>query len=778
MPSMKKKNNYESPGLVRRFLKKGASFRSLGGGESLNNSFSGNSFGRFGTSEGKMWRPRKNQFELLDGDDEDSLSVAFQQDDSSSWNIQPVISSSESEPGEYRRGIMFEKKATALKKTPVKMRGVDRKRELSPIKPPYNDTSSIRLPTSSAKKPPQKIQRNDNEYQLNCSISNTTATSDDIFSAPTTDSFGFEMSENKNTISSHIEKSKKSRQTFPLTSHNSVVSDPTDFFSKEQIMKLTMGNLAKIESTPKTTSTLTATCVEKLVKERKFYQFAVDEDKTSTVVESTIKLPADYPGGDYSIDETTEMSCDETSQGTRIQQHSVTSHQKEKQTECKDIIATSSHSRRHANEVKEFDAFFPDDIDVEKGRKKKLDEFFPPNTDKDGFLPGFVGARQAQTTSPPTPGTDLSLFGGDKYFDSHHTPSDALGQASIKSLAYSISPVHQKKTPAVVAQNVRQPLSSRNPQPSSGKKSNEWFAPKNSREHEAQFQFDDFPPPPSASKKKRQASISSSNFQPPPADPFRSSPIKFGAKENNAVKVNRHEDLNDSWGKATKQHHQSLQRNNRLIVRNIYDDTDSDEDDDAFDDVGNWERPAPTSIGKGVMVQNRTFAINRARISRQSHESYNRPSKNRYIDDDYDDDVRSVASGFEVARTSSASKPTGLPSNAIMASMLFQTQQYGIDQSDVTAKINAIEQENSRQKKVRTSQGGIPDAVDADDDYMTTVSSFSDATSAYLQEPWRKPSSDLMNHFTGTRALDMEYRRYPVRTQRPEPRPQRVLYEA
>lgn len=763
MPSMKKKNNYESPGLVRRLLKKGSSFRSIGG-ESINDSVTTSPFKRLSKSERK-WRPRKNQFELLDGDDDSLLSTSFQYDNPSSWNIQNAISGAESEPGEYRRDIMFDQKATALKKTPVKIRSTDRKKELTPIKPPCKDTSSILAPTSSAKKSSRNewgdINRQDS---LNFSTSITSAESDDPFFTPTTDSFGFEIHEKKNdgtklsTISDHLEKSSKPSQRHPNSSLSSVVSDPTDFFSKEQSTKLTMSNLAKMDS-------------KKVVKESKFYQFAIDEDKASTVVESSIQLPADYPGGDYAVDDATEMSCDETSQGTRIQPGSVASERRKKLAEAEkaqqDILASSSHSRKHAIEVKEFDEFFPSN--------------FPSSTDKDGFFPDFGGAKETQQNIPPPPPTDISSsVGGDDYFNPRH------GQESTKSLAYSISPANTKKSVG------RQPLSLRNSQPSSGKKNRSFQAasPFSIREREAQFQFDVASPsarPSLSSKKKRHSSIGSrSNMQPPPADPFDSSPHKFtpgkynSAKENNfTVKSNRYEDFDDDWGMD-----QNKQRQPNIYqppTRPFKDDTDSDEDVDDFDDVGNWERPAHTcsSIGRGVIAShNRTNAVlNRAaRLSRRSNESYNRPSRNQYIDD-YDDDAQS-ASGFSVSKTPST-KPLALPSNAIMASMLFQTQQYEVDQNDVQQKIKAIEEENTRHRRIRHSQGGIPDSVNTDDDYMTTVSSFSDATSAYMQqESWRKPSRDLLNHFTSARALDMEYRRLPVRKAPVvEQRPQH-LYEA
>jgi len=799
MPSIKtKKINYESQGFVRRLLKKGSSFRSLSRGESLNDSFTGgsSSIGRFGNSEGSKWRPRKNKFELLDCDDDESLHY----DNSSSWNTENATSSMEIEMQEYKQGIMFEQKITTLKKTPLKMRRMDRKRELTPIKPPCNDTSEIRALTSSTKKAPQKKQRQEAEWSSNnrkdsmdFSTINETAASDDPFFAPTTDPFGFEIKNN----------AKKPSVISRNSSYNSVVSNPKDFSSKEQTTRrLTTDNLVKMDSTldtitnstPKKNSTTNG--LEKLVKERKFYQFAVDEDKASTVVESTIQLPADYPDGNYSID---EISCDETSQGTRIQHTEFDTKIITTSETAQDILATSSHSRKHAIEVKEFDAFFPSDIGAEKGKVEKFDEFFPPSIGKDSFFPDFAGEKET-TQHIPKAETDISSFGGSDYFMS--TNSLKYGSASIKSLAYSVSPAHKKKSavvaqaysvsPAhkkksdVVAQAGRQPLTLKNSRTSGGKKmkDNEWIVSESVREQEANLQFDEAFARPPSSKKKRHSSISSSNYQPPPADPFEAPPKKVSAKENFSVKPNRHEDLDNNWGtnqnKQQQKHQQILRRADKLIRKSVYDqDFDSDEDDDGFDDVAHWERPAPTSIGRGVYASERS--INRARVTRHSQESYNRQSRNQYIDDNDDDAIS--ASGFSVGAVSRASgagsrsKPLGMPSNAIVASMLFQTQ-YDIDQNDVENKINAFDQENSRQRRIRTSQGGIPDAVSMDDDHMTTVSSFSDATSAYMQESWRKPSRDLLNHFTSARAIDMDYRQRPqVRTSRMV-EPRQGLYEA
>jgi hypothetical protein len=690
----------------------------------------------------------------------------------------------EIEMQEYKQGIMFEQKITTLKKNPLKMRRMDRKRELTPIKPPCNDTTEIRAPTSSAKKVPQKKQSQEAEWSVNnrkdsmdFSTINETAASDDPFFAPTTtDPFGFEIKNN----------AKKPSVISRNSSYNSVVSAPKDFFSKEQTTRrLTTDNLATIDSTldtitnstPKKNSTTNG--LEKLVKERKFYQFAVDEDKASTVVESTIQLPADYPDGNYSID---EISCDETSQGTRIQHPEFDTKIIPTSETAQDILATSSHSRKHAIEVKEFDAFFPGDIGAEKSKEEKFDEFFPPSIGKDSFFPDFAVEKET-TPQIAKAETDISSFGGSDYFMSTNN-SLKYGSASTKSLAYSVSPAHKKKS-AAIAQSGRQPLTLKNSRTSIGKKmkDNEWIVSESVREQETNFQYGEVFARPPSSKKKRSSSISSSNYQPPPADPFEAPPPKVSTKENFSVKPNRQEYL-DNWGmnqnKQQQKHQQILRRADKLIRKSVYDqDFDSDEDDDGFDDVAHWERPAPTSIGRGVYASQKS--INRARVTRNSQESYNRRSRNQYIDDN-DDDARS-ASGFSVGAVSRASgagsrsKPLGMPSNAIVASMLFQTQ-YDIDQNDVENKINAFEQENSRQRRIRTSQGGIPDAVSMDDDYMTTVSSFSEATSAYMQESWRKPSRDLLNHFTSARALDMDYRQRPqVRTSRMV-EPRQGLYEA
>uniref|UniRef100_A0A7S4EI72 Uncharacterized protein n=1 Tax=Pseudo-nitzschia australis TaxID=44445 RepID=A0A7S4EI72_9STRA len=862
MPSLiKAKSSKESKGFVRRMLKKGTSFKSLnnGNGESLINGSSGShSFGKLTGNEGSKWRPRHNPFERLDGDeDDDSLSAAFQLEKSysSSWGIDNISTypSTESESGDYRRDIMFEKKATALiQRTPSKNKDNSdgRKREFSPIKPPGKDTSTIRG-SNFAKNTPLKKQKEELEWansddSNNIHFSDNTANiagEDPFFSttggSSATDSFGFQINSNDGRsnenitikspfISRYGEKSLNCHQTpslstkNPRSSYNTVVSDPTDFFSKEQTTKLTMSNLAKMDSSINNTNDITANKdstmdgMERMVKERKFYQFTIDEDKASTVVESTFQLPADYRYGDksYSMDDDeTEFSCSQTSQGTRIQQRSKT---KENTTNTSgtidDFLSTPSPTKKKNVKVKEFDVLFQNNNNHENHKGKEFDAFSPHSTKKDDLFPNFAGNHQQEDRHKLATESDISSSWGDAYFERSYKSSNEFGgasqtehdrhkelhmqqastrslsshQVSVKSLVYSPSPVHNKS--AGIPQNGRQPLTLKNTQFSGGNnhaftsakkagQGSDWFRSESTRERDTKFQFDDFAT--QSPSKARNCSIGSSNIQLPPSDHFDSLPMEASAKENLAIKSNRHEGFD-----GDRRAHQKIQ----FPLRKNDENDEDDDDDDSFDDIGSWENPP--SFGNGISrSQRRNSNNNRPHISRNDN-TYSRPSRNQYINDNYVDDDNRSADGFSVGKkvsrpsrspAGSYAKPLALPSNAIVASMLFRTH-YDIDQNDVEEKINKLEEEESKQKEIRHLYGDIPDAVHADADYMTTVSSFSDATSAYLHDSWRKPCRDLVSHFSNARALDMDYRpsvrRLPTRQASRVEQQQSGLFEA
>ncbi|KAL3935955.1 MAG: hypothetical protein SGBAC_008624 [Bacillariaceae sp.] len=111
---------------------------------------------------------------------------------------------------------------------------------------------------------------------------------------------------------------------------------------------------------------------------------------------------------------------------------------------------------------------------------------------------------------------------------------------------------------------------------------------------------------------------------------------------------------------------------------------------------------------------------------------------------DDDDFSRSHHSTGRSSHAGSVAKPMGLPSNAIMASMLFQ-RHHTIDTRAVDEKLKTKREESS---KLEANRGDVPRAIQAQDDTYSCVSSFSEDTSV---GPWKKPTRDLLNHFTNSR---------------------------
>jgi hypothetical protein len=144
----------------------------------------------------------------------------------------------------------------------------------------------------------------------------------------------------------------------------------------------------------------------------------------------------------------------------------------------------------------------------------------------------------------------------------------------------------------------------------------------------------------------------------------------------------------------------------------------------AFAQYSIGSRPRGTSIGSN---------------SHQSTSSKNRRLRSNQPTDQ--DDASHETSGKE-SSSGSYAKPTGLPNNAIMASMLFRTR-HNIDSDVVDAKLKAKELENYRQS---TGRGDVPTSIHADPDAYSCVSSFSEDTNI-----WRKRSNDLLEYFSASR---------------------------
>eukprot|EP00536_Pseudo-nitzschia_multiseries_P013110 jgi/Psemu1/290687/fgenesh1_pg.541_\ len=664
------------------------------------------------SSSSSKWRSsRRNQFERLDGDEDDVVSLTsaatyqLQSNSiSSSWgsstdptntysNANTSAAKTQSNDSGVHRVDASVRDRTMTspfpKRTPIKNSNSNSNSNgiFSPIKPPVKDTSLSRGPGSEKKTPLKKQKQHNTGGELDWGgTGDNFSNINEAINMANNDSFFGSMAVSRQPSSAN------KTSTNPAS-----LSDPTDFFSKEPTTTtLTISNLAKMDSsfvnsgdanTEKNSAAMDG--MERLVKERKFYQFTIDEDKASTVVESTLQLPIDYPHGN---DDYTEFSCSHTSQGTRIQQRSKSSDHP-RTSDASEVPGGGGVPSTSRNEVKEFDPFFQQDNNNNntktKGDEKQFDAFFSQDTKTDDFFPDFAG-NQPETTRchklALATESDLSSSWGDAYFERSFksstefnepppsqqqtrrsrieerylqqisTKSVSSHQVSTKSLTYSPSPVNNNKRNSVVTptQNGRQPLTLKNTQSSGGKKS-----------------------------------------------PFPSSYAK------------KHD-----WGSENANANAN----------------EKDSSEFKFDELS----------------------------------PYNRPRRNQYINDDYMDDDNRSAGGFSVERkasrpsrpTSSSgsyTKPLALPSNAIVGSMLFRTH-HDIDQNDVEEKLNKFDEENSKEKEIRHLHGDIPDSVHADSDHMTTVSSFSDATSAYLYDSWRKPTRDLTSHFSSARALDtMDY---------------------
>jgi hypothetical protein len=736
----------------------------------------------------------------LDGDDEYDDDMDSRTDDQyQNWTIKSAFST-ESDTGEYKREILYERKKATLNH---QLSGSNKKRDLSAfsIKPPTKDTRAIRASadlgnSATKKKTKQKVSDQFDSLSKDSSFYSTTSSKkQDPFNQPcfasSEDGFDGILAQKKEvssfvrgstsvydssylhaddeSASRHTMSSKNtisSKQSFPHPSHQTVSSDPSDFFSKETV-KLTKNNLARMAAM---SGSIHENSRDEFDTYRnppgrgKFYQFAIDEDRESTVVESNIGLNVgfgyhpeeDEVEDDDSDGEYTEYSNDVASQGTKIQER-PRSQLFMSNKGCNDAKNVGCNDQG-------FDSFFA------KSEEAKEDFFaFPENESNimEGCDDPFFEPVPPKETIPPPP----------KY----------SRMTSANSLSYSPSPKHSKKKlqSKLTEQNTRDdrlPLSPLNNVKrlgggKGGNKGNHLLPPSQSKTEKPdpdeawgfqrqssqvlEDQNDLGKPDPdsvfdafgisekktSTKSKKRDPSISS-GFE---ASNSNALSLQHGQNswpgKKSAHQVSNHvwqEDgsMKENAGFGTMKFHgqkwneTTSNRNTGSAFSSESDgDDDSYADDDSFDPVAVWEKPGMKPMGI------RSFASKR--LSGGSVSSYG--SRRIYDEDNKSSESRRSASG-------SYTKPLGLPSNAIMASMLFRTH-YNIDQQDVENKLKAREEEYSKDQKSR--KGDIPDAVTADNDYMSHVSSFSDETMTF-QDAWRKPSRDLLDYFSKARTMEVD----------------------
>jgi hypothetical protein len=297
---MAKKKIYDR-GLVRRIA--GNLFSPDAGGSSSQ---------RNNEPDGR-WRPRKAQFNRLDGGQ-------FEDDPD---EVIPSNFSTESETGEYKRELMFEHKKKAFKAShPQQQQQQNRNNK--------RDLASINLkPSTRDKKLKSRVGTGDGGGGGGGGKAKNRRTSDDLFQSPDdpfeSGPFNFEnigcdnsLDESKETTSSRRSRGAVSAAS---SSHNTFHSDPTDFFAKEpaaffkaapkappaaapQPFSLTSTNLTTMAAMAVESAGLSQSFsgenddgIENLNPRSKFYQFTTDEDKESTVI-----LPVGFRGHDGEAD--------------------------------------------------------------------------------------------------------------------------------------------------------------------------------------------------------------------------------------------------------------------------------------------------------------------------------------------------------------------------------------------------------------------------------------------------------------------------------------------
>ncbi len=760
------------------------------------------------------WRPRKNQFERLDGDDAD--------DETESFSIINRAFSVESETCEYRRDLLFDQKKMAFESH-------KKKRDLRSItiKPSVRDKNNTRTLSTRTKRAKGKLA--------------------DAFDDP----FGFEPFR-----SNHHKKSDESvddcasRQTSSThnTEFQTVKSDPSDFFSKPP-NKLTKRNLDLISSMSEANATTSSNGgIENINRRGRFHQFTIEEDKESTVID-----PVVYPGDETIIDSDDEQPLEEDSQ------YSIG------YTSKGTLIQKGGPRVRKQNVIDEFERRFfasferSKDIDYvgerERSHLKFEHSFLSENTGRDRKGDLFDAIRVAGASEPNGVTKKLNRPDPSQHFQS--TQSLAYSESSGEDLndtAFTEQPpqfgfIDMKNMSKKEAhKNQRTPLSPLNYAHQFKSRSNKNLPEK--RQPLSHVVMDSDPrPDPDASwttfprsfekkpdpkgddaktlaastslnnafydgsclEKSEDDALNTSNTIVPMTKMSESeSRTANGVNENNYKKTKKdleHEELALGQNGCEEDN-----LSGRRIV-SIPEDRTIDEEDDIDDDNLEYEYgyrksrewAAEKPIGIQSFPQENESNLysaswsqgsshrkpkslhsssmhDRSRSSHSRSQYDNSLNSNKRRKSEYgnlgDQDAKSLSSlsvrnkalefqGFSVEdfagndqqsmekfSTSSASftKPLGVPNNAIMASMLFR-RHHNIDSHMVEEKLKAQEQEHESDR----NRGDIPQSINAID-RVSCVSSFSEDTAAQIAA-WRKPTRDLLDHFSRSRKTEYDFKK-------------------
>lgn len=777
----RKKTNYERKGLAR---------------------FAGSLFSppkeKSSRKEGK-WRPRKQQFERLHADDEDSIQDSI--------NLSLSI---ESDAGEYKRALMFEKKKAVLKRS--------QKRNLGSIilKPSARDSKSKNRSVNRQKK--QRAESN-TEWSL---FDN--------------DSFAFSNPISDESVDDYTMSSKQTAST-RQTALYTVSSDPTDFFSAKPA-KLTRGNLDLMAAMSNDNrEDVFNDGIENRNPRSEFHQFTTDEDKESTVI-----LPVEFSDEDttpnseeYNDDTDSVNSLDDLgAKGVDFKTENASNHffsvfdTKESNKSPRSLTYSPSSTIGSGNLFSKTDRFgFQNDqqqvssfwtpttktkdsriLPKSQPRPSRdyrqplspLNIMKPPNSmskiasmrKNSGDRYGFVSESKV---TKPDPDATWSNFSKTRF----EKKPDPTGFDQAEFFALSKDPKGQAEpfgtnpaSPSTVDEN-----SFLNSSLKMSKKENDSFQVNFSNdqgfENRTQTNFFDstrgnnlfnqselketqvnrfenkgkqivsFDP------STKDTSFEFAQREKKQVDSFEATGASFnqwnGSSNDNRKQRSKHSDAFGFDGAAVEITRRMMSTRGqeskddfmprgarRMMAAPVEDSTFpvEEEGEESGDDLSSRGESSKL-IGIAALDKN-TLTSGDARgnfgksRSRQVH----------VLSGHVEKEESSNCSGSKQSSSGSYEKPQGLPNNAIMASMLFRTH-HNVDTHAVEAKIKAQEEENSR---IESARGDVPEAIQAFEDTYSCVSSFSEDTSV-----WKKPSKDLVDYFATSRRTDWNAGKY-LREQR------------
>lgn len=504
-------------------------------------------------------------------------------------------------------------------------------------------------------------------------------------------------SRDKHTSSTRKKKQRADNQGFPLSSNASMdySFDSRQSASTRQTTMSDPTNLFSSKPVELTRSNLNhfSNEIENENPRSKFYQFTIDEDKESTVI---------LPVGFADDDETTQRTYDDDVSSSRY-----------------------SGSRRNSSHERAFAPFKED-------QSKAFDKGFASTAIKENAL--------ARVPSVP------SLRASDQNISTVSQPRNP----SVASLCYSPSPKHEGYGFTSPSKRMNEAKSFKNQQRFIRDKRTPLSALNRPRESNLGTT--------SGIQKRNDGFSALASWSDFVQDTSSNSHGGFKAADNISDIFEENKDSHVFDTRAAEQSKRTKGFYGFATESKPVNSFDSADSADTFRPRLEDEVPMGIQSFEGASSGS-SAPSSVVSATSQGRFMYNRRVTASSFDDDdsqYSVKMSSHHSRPSVGRSShggSNSKPMGLPSNAIMASMLFQ-RHHKIDTRVVEAKLKARREESSKQD---ANRGDVPRAIQAQEDTYSCISSFSEDTSV---GPWRKPTRDLLDHFTNSHSTEHDAGRF------------------